>query len=218
MSHTDAEAGAGTATDQAEDLEPQGEETEGQLADPDGETPEGEEEEDLASQLAHWKSQARKHEQRAKENNKAAAELKKIQDRDKSELQLAEERAAEAERERDEALRTHHQIMAAASYDIPTDLIDFLGNGTAEEIDERAELLSTTISAAATRMARQVVEGMGLEWPGDGRNGRHSSPTAEGAARAGSRPVESLVSGTSPAGGGPVTPEDFFRRMARGEL
>lgn len=173
---------------------------------------------DLAAQLQHWKAQARKQEQRAKENAKAAAEYQKIQDANKTELQKAQERAEKAERDAAEAVASHSRVMAAAMHDLPVELIDTLGTGTAEEIEQRAEAIATAISNRATDLAKRTVEAMGLTWPGNGQQGGTpgSAPTAAmAAAMAGaSRPVESLRPGAAPSnGGGPTTREGMFRAM-----
>lgn len=220
MSHSAAGEPAGTAGSQGDGAgQPQGDgQRQDPAAQPDGATSgaaDGSDDggqEDLAAQLAHWKAQARKHEARAKDNAKAAAEWQKQQDANKTELQRAQEAQQAAERERDEARGMHARIMAAATHDVPVDLIDLLGTGTAEEIGERAEMLSSTIRAEAMAIARQTVEAMGYTWPGNGQSG--TAPTAAGAARASGRPVESLAGGTSPQHGTqPVTSDEWFRDM-----
>lgn len=226
MSHSAPEGVAGTADPTGEGAgQPQGEGQDQSQGAPgtEGGTPgtgegdggEGQSPEDLASQLAHWKAQARKHETRAKANAQAATRLKALEDKDKTELQLAQERAAEAERERDDARMTHARIMAAATHDLPVDLIDDLGAGTAEEIDERAQRFAGVIETRAMEIARQTVQAMGLQWPGTGQPG--SAPTAAGAAAIAGmagRPVESLVAGATPGNGGPPTSkEGVFRGM-----
>ena len=109
--------------------------------------------------------------------------------------------------------------MAAATYDLHPDLIEFLGTGTEDEITERAEFLAGRIREDATNLARQIVEGMGLQFPGD-RNGQPgTSPTAAGAAGMARRPVESLVSGTNPGSGAQLTTaEGWMRAMLAGEI
>ena len=52
---------------------------------------------DLAAELARWKSEARKHEQRAKSNAAAAEKLAKIEEASKSELERAQAAATAAE-------------------------------------------------------------------------------------------------------------------------
>jgi hypothetical protein len=167
----------------------------------------------MAAQLAHWKTQARKQEARAKENAKAAAEWQKTQDANKTELQRAQEAQQEAERQRDEALQTHARIMAAATHDVPVDLIDLLGTGTAEEIEERAELLSGAIQTEATRLATQMFQAAGID-PSTLGNGNGSDTASAAAARAGHRPVEAMGGGTQPARGGrPPNNDDWLREM-----
>ena len=52
---------------------------------------------DLAAELARWKAEARKHEQRAKQNAAAAEKLSKIEEASKSELERAQAAATQAE-------------------------------------------------------------------------------------------------------------------------
>jgi hypothetical protein len=172
---------------------------------------------ETAAQIAHWKEMARKHEKRAKENAAAAGRLKTIEDANKSELQRAQEAQAEAERQRDEAMFTHSRMMAAASNDLPVELIDFLGTGTEEEIGERAELLASTIEETARAIADQLILDMGITpevlaqlqaGNGNGRNGLSPAPQQLGA-----RPVESLRAGSAPTGGTPNTNEQWFRNL-----
>jgi hypothetical protein len=220
MSHGAAEAGAATDPAAGPDdpqLESEGA-GQGQAGSGGGETPDPEAEKDWQAEAQKWQRLSRQNEAKAKENAKAAAEFKKWEDSQKTEVQRAQERAEEAERQRDEALRTHHQLMAAATFDLHPDLIEFLGSGTEDEIGERAETLSNTVKQQATDLARQIVEGMGLQFPGsNGQPG--TSPTAQGAAGMARRPVEALVSGTNPSNGGqPTTTEGWMRAMLAGEI
>jgi hypothetical protein len=162
---------------------------------------------DTATQLAHWKDMSRKHEKRAKENASAAARLREIEDANKTELQRALDAQAEAERERDEARNTHSRMMAAASNNLPVELIDFLGIGTDDEIGERAEQLANIIEETAQAIAEQLLADMGVS-----RNGETQQPQQQGA-----RPVESLRAGSAPAGATPSTPEQWFRNLVNGQ-
>lgn len=156
--------------------------------------------EELQRQSEHWKAEARKWEDRAKTNNKAAAKLKEIEDANKSELELAQQALAEANTERDKAVGQHNRVMAAAAFDLPVDLVDDLGSGTAEEISARAERFSTIIQNRAQQIAEEMMT-------------RNGYPVSAG----GSRPMESLRPGSAPAGGGtPTTTDDWFRTMLMG--
>jgi len=151
---------------------------------------------ELQRQLDHWKTQARKHEGRAKSNAAAAAKLQELEDANKSELEKALEAQKAAETQRDEALNTHSRVMAAAAHNLPVELIDHLGSGTDEEVNERAGLFSRVIETRAQELAEQIVAG---------RNGVPST---------GGRPVESLRPGSQPSQGGtPTTPDEWFRNL-----
>jgi hypothetical protein len=214
MSHAAAEGAAATAASQGDDAgQPTGDQVVDPAAQVDGDTPDDQAQEtDWKAEAEKWKAHARKHERTATQNAEAAKRLRTIEDANKTELQRAQEAQQEAERQRDEALQTHARIMAAATHDVPVDLIDLLGAGTAEEIDERAELVSSVIQAEATRLANQMFQAAGLQMPEGNENG---SPTATGAAaRAGHRPVESMGGGVTPAAGTrPISSDDWLREQ-----
>ena len=107
----------------------------------------GEPEEDLSEQIAHWKSMARKWEKSSKANSKAQEELQQLKDAQLSDIDRANKERDDAMRERDEARADHSRLMAAAANNLPVDLIDFLGSGTDEEINERAASISEAIEA-----------------------------------------------------------------------
>jgi hypothetical protein len=199
--------------------EPTGDDLLVQDASSDGGTSEGDAGEavDWQAEADKWKALARKHEKNARENSTAARDLKRIQDKDKTELQLAQERANEAERRAAESESNHHRMMAAAMMDLPVDAIDFLGAGTEEEISERAEVLSRVINERATEIAKRTVEAMGLSWDGQNGGAPGSAPTAYGAAelsRQAGRPIESMRAGGIPSQGvAPRTQEEVFRSM-----
>lgn len=153
----------------------------------------------LKQQAEHWKQMARKNESRARENSSAAKRLKEIEDADKSELQRANEAREAAESERDQARAQHNRVMAAASNDLPVELIDLLGSGTEDEINERAQTFATVIDARAQEIAEQMAANNGGGWqPGTGS----------------ARPVESMRPGSAPAQGGtPATADDWFRSL-----
>jgi hypothetical protein len=178
-------------------------EGEGQAQGQEGETP------DSAAELAHWKEMARKHEKRAKENAAAAARMKTLDQANMTEIEKAQAAQREAERERDEARDMHARMMAAAANDLPVDLIDFLGTGTEEEINERAEMISSVIEETAQAIAEQLIKDQiasGKLIDGTSRNGGPQPGL-------GARPVESLRAGSAPAGTAPATQEQWFRQL-----
>lgn len=156
----------------------------------------------VARELAHWKDMARKNEKRASSNAAAAQELKTIREANMSELEKAQTAQREAEEARDAALHTHARVMAAAANNLPVDLIDHLGTGTDEEINERAQLFASVIEARARELADEVLS----------RNGLAANGLSSG------RPLESLRPGSAPAGGGtPTTPDEWFRQLITGQ-
>lgn len=186
----------------------------GQEGAPQGDQGQGEGEPDLAAQLAHWKEQARKNERRAKENAAAAARLKQIDQANMTEAERATAELAEARRERDEALANHARMIAAASHDLPVELIDLLGTGTDDEINERAELLASSIEETAKYLAEEMLKekiASGELIVASNGNGRNGQPQVVPG-----RPVESLRAGSAPAGTAPATQEQWFRQLLHG--
>jgi hypothetical protein len=189
---------AGTETGQVEDGSTgTGTGPEDAGADPAGTAEPGN---DLADQLAHWKAQSRKHETRAKDNAKAAKELADLKAAQMTESERIQAERDEAIRERDEARADHSRVMAAAAHDLPVEMIDDLGAGTDEEINDRAERWAGLIETRAQEIADQILAQQGV-----GRNGQQP----------GARPVESLRAGSAPSSGGttPKTSDEWFRSL-----
>ena len=183
----DAQSDNGAATD-PEDAEAQA------LLDGMSETPE-----DLAAELAKWKTESRKWEGRAKTNSDAAARLREIEQSNMSALEKAQAAAADAEERASTALAMHNRVMAAAAHNLPVELIDHLGSGTEEDISERAELFARVIDTEVQNRVNDVLA------QNAGRNGMPFT---------GARPVESMRAGSAPASGGtPSTPDEWFRRL-----
>lgn len=182
----------------------------GTETDPEGQEPEGTGEEEqtpeqLAAELRDWKARARQWENRSKGNSEAARELAEIKKAQMTESERTQAELAEARRERDEARADHSRVMAAAAHDLPIEMIDDLGSGTDEEINERAERWAGLIESRAQEIAQVLVKDM-LE-NGQGRNG----PTP------GARPVESLRAGSAPSNGSaPSDPNAWFRTLVQG--
>jgi|SRR5215469_401370 len=219
MSADAGDAGTGPATGQGS---PAGTAGVGSTDDADGTTGQlegqgegAQSDEDLAAQVVHWKEMAKKNERRAKENSAAAARLKTIDQANMTELEKAQAAQREAEAARDEALATHARVMAAAAHNLPVELIDILGTGTDDEINERAELLQTSIEEMAQEIAEQLIAdkvASGELVVGQGANRNGAAPQQQLAAR----PVESLRPGSAPAGATPNTPEQWFRQLLHG--
>lgn len=112
-------------------------------------------------------------------------EYRKHLDSQKTEQQKLTEAKEAAEQRLAEVTSANARLMAAATHNIPVELIDLLGAGTDEEIDARAKLL-------AERLAEP----------------ERSAPTS-------TRPVESLTAGGRPADDAPADPNAMFRAMLR---
>lgn len=164
----------------------------------------------LEEQLAHWRSMARKHERAAARNAGAADKWQKQEDANKSELQRAQEAQLAAEQERDALRSGQSRMLAAAAHDLSTDLIDYLGDGTAEEIGERAEQLSGVINAEVERRFEARVEAEVEKRIAERTNGQSSQPAAR-------RPVTTLRPGAAPSSTGMITPDQMFRQLVSGE-
>jgi hypothetical protein len=156
--------------------------------------------EDLAKERDRWKGLAQRYEKTSRENSAAAKKLRDIEEASKTDLQKAQDRQAELERERDAALFSQSRMMAAAAHDLSPELIDFLGDGTAEEINARAETLAGIIKTSAEKLASNMGPGSQLVQPPASR-----------------RPVESMRPGAAPAGTGAGTPDQMFRSLLNGD-
>ena len=153
---------------------------------------------DWEAEATKWKSLSRQHERqhlsalgfKSKEEidqlRQAAQKFQEFEDTQKSELQRANERAQSVEQQLNELRATNARLMAAATHNIPPDLIDLLGSGSDEEINSRAEVLAERLKA----------------------NTPTPGPTSP-------RPVEALTPGAATASGtAATTPDEWIRRMA----
>ncbi|WP_405747837.1 hypothetical protein [Streptomyces canus] len=153
---------------------------------------------DWESEATKWKALSRQHENKhlaalgfkSKDEidqlRTAAQKYQEFEDTQKSELQRANERAQSVEQQLGDLRATNARLMAAATHNIPPDLIDLLGSGSEEEINSRAEVLAERLKALAPQPA----------------------PTAH-------RPVEALTPGAATASGSAeTTPDAWIRRMA----
>lgn len=120
-------------------------------------------------------------------------EYQKYLDSQKSEQERLQEAKAAAERELTDLRSANARLMAAATHNLPPELIDLLGTGTEEEIDARAALLAEKLAAAAPPPAPAEPE---------------RKPPAQ------TRPVESLTAGAKPATERPADMDAILRGMA----
>jgi len=162
---------------------------------------------DPKDELAQWKSLARKHERRARENADAAKRLKELEDSGKTEIERLTSQAAEAvkraERAEAEALRMEVALDRAPD-GMPVGQIRKLAKRltgeTREDLEADADELFADFVPAAT----------GGDGEGDGDNG------GGGDGRPPSRkPVERLKGGTDPEADPELSVEDVLAKVPR---
>lgn len=85
---------------------------------------------------------SRKWEQRAKENKSAAEKLAALEESQKTEAQKLADRAAAAEKERDEARLEALRVKVGAAKKLPADVVDLLKGDTEEELSAHADRLA----------------------------------------------------------------------------
>lgn len=117
--------------------------------------------------------------------------LQQFEDSQKTELQKAIERAEAAEKGATSMRVANARLMAAATHNLPADLIDILGDGTEEEIDARAKLLAEKLAGAAPKPDPQA----------------DPKPAS-------TRPVESLTPGAKPASQPKEDPDAWLRALS----
>lgn len=162
----------------------------------------------LRRQLAQAKKDAHRFREQSKLNAKKAAQWDKAEKANMTELEKAQAAQKEAEERAAASQSQYHRMLAAATYDLPVELIDELGSGSEEEIDARAQLFSSVIQTRAQELAEEIAERRVQEllagkgnYPGTAGNGR---------------PLESLRPGGAPGGyNAPSTPEEAFRSLLR---
>ena len=193
MSETVPEDPTGVAegTDQGADDSAEDQEAQDLLDNMTGDDPDK-----LKEQITHWKKMSRQHERAASKNSDAARRLAQIEEGQKSDLQKAEEARQAAERDRDDARAQTNRMLAAAAHDLPTELIEYLGGGTADEISERAEQISGIIKAEVDKRVEALL-------PPNGRSKTQTTP----------RQVAAMRPGAAPAGQSAGNPEQMFRQL-----
>jgi hypothetical protein len=159
---------------------------------------------ELTKQIEHWKQMARRHERTARDNSGAAKKWREQEEASKSEVQKALDAQQAAEQERDALIMSQSRMTAAVAHNLSPDLIDYLGNGTPEEINERAEQLVNIIDSEVTKRV-QASQGQQPNGPRT-RGGRPAEQLAAGM-RAGAQPVDNAT----------MTADQMFRQLINGE-
>lgn len=160
----------------------------------------------LSGRGTELQRRARDLEKERNKGNAAIRKLQEIEDAQKSEAEKAVAAQRRAEEAAAESEAKVHRLLAAASHDISPDMIDFLGSGSENEINDRAETLASAIKAEAAKLVQSMIGDGTL--PQQGQNGQQGQ-------RYGSRrPVETLRPGGAPASGnGGQTAEDAFKNI-----
>lgn len=114
----------------------------------DDPSPDKDDGKDTAAEVAKWKALARKHEDQAKANVAAAKRLKELEDADKSALEVANEKLAEAERRAAESEARVIRAEVAASKGLTLAMAKRLVGATREEIEADADELLTELKGA----------------------------------------------------------------------
>lgn len=96
----------------------------------------------------------------------AEAKVKSFEDRDKSELELANETVANEQNAREAAENELRRYRAAVKYRLSDEDLDLLGTGTDEEIDARAKRLGELANAAGSAPKPNPVVGQATESAG----------------------------------------------------
>jgi len=151
---------------------------------------------DWESEATKWKALARQHENRhlnalglkskaeLDSLREAAGKYAEVEESQKTEQQKLTDRATAAEQQLADVQAANARLMAAATHNIPPELIEFLGSGSEEDINARAETLAERLKATAP-----------------------APPVNK-------RPVESLTPGAAPSSAKPADPDAWIRNLA----
>ena len=141
---------------------------------------------DPAAELARWKSEARKHEQRAKANAAAAEKLAKLEDAKKSELERAQALVADAEarakaaEERIAKALTKAAVSTAAAKAGAIDADAVLALLPADSVTiEGDEVIGVEAALKALRESKPYLFGKAKPAPGSADGGRQSDKPAQ---------------------------------------
>lgn len=129
---------------------------------------------EVEAEETDWKAEARKWEQRAKENKTAADELASIREAQKSDADRAAEALAQAQAEAESATAELLRYRAAAAHGItdPEDIDLFLTGKDEETLEKQAKALAARTKASAGPRAPKPD-------PNQGRSGASPSSTAD---------------------------------------
>jgi hypothetical protein len=106
--------------------------------------------EQLQAELAKVRKEAAGYRTKLREAEPLVKKAQEAEEANKTEVQRALERAEAAEKINADLQVGYTRMEIAAARNIPPDLIDFLGSGSREEMEERAERLLTRIPSTST--------------------------------------------------------------------
>lgn len=153
------------------------------------------------AEAAKWRDMARKQETRAKANAGKAQQFDAYQQSQMTEQQKLAAQLQDAQDRAKQAEGRYHRTLAAATYDLPPSMIDQLGDGTEEEISQRAEMFAAAINEKAAILAAAQAQASGQQQGQRPANGTQ-------------RPVESLRPGGLPASDNkPRDANQWFREV-----
>lgn len=103
----------------------------------------------LKNEIEKWRTHARKHEKRAKENKEAADKLKEIEEQNKTDFQRLQERAESAEKELTDWKATALRERVARQHGLPDGLARRLQGDDEETLAHDAEELAKLIKPSS---------------------------------------------------------------------
>lgn len=99
------------------------------------------------AQETDWKAEARKWEDRAKQNSKAAERLAEFEEAQKTEAQKLAERAEAAEKRAAEFETQALRLSIASKYGVTGDYLDLIHGGDADALEASAQKVAKLIAA-----------------------------------------------------------------------
>jgi hypothetical protein len=117
--------------------------------------------EQLQAELAKVRKEAAGYRTKLRETEPLVKKAQEAEEANKTEIQRALERAEAAEKVNADLQVGYTRMEIAAARNIPPDLIDFLGSGSREEMEERADRLLTRLpSSTPPPPSNRPVEGL----------------------------------------------------------
>jgi hypothetical protein len=160
-----------------------------------------------------WKGLSRQNEREARANRTAARKLADMERSQMSEQQKLQADLAAAQAEAAEARETHFRLMAAATHDLPADFVEFLGSGTEEVINGRADKLASAMEGHVQSRVDAELLKLGFQrtdGPNNG-NGQGGTPGPFQRPQPGIFPGGLIPAGNGAGGPTQASQDDLFR-------